>query len=126
MDYQLENKAVIHKCFGKGIITGYDGRYLEAEFKDAGKKCRFQFPSCFYGYLVFEDNDLQKMIEPEVERWKKENQIEKKEELKLRYQKTIQAIEERKLAQEQKKLRLAQRSAEHRALNAASQNDKAK
>lgn len=31
MNYELVSKAIIHKCFGTGIISSFDGRYMEVE-----------------------------------------------------------------------------------------------
>lgn len=77
MDIELDGKCVIHKTFGKGSVLSFDGRYLEVGFSDACKKRKFQFPSCFYGYLRLEDDEMQKVIEPVVKHWKEENEIER-------------------------------------------------
>ncbi len=114
MDIELDGKCVIHKTFGKGVVLDFDGSYLEVDFEEAGKKCKFQFPSCFYGYLRLEDDEMKKVIEPVVERWKEENEIDRKEELKLKHQKTMQEIEERRQEVERKKHRAALRNAEHK------------
>lgn len=126
MDYEIVGKKVIHKSFGTGIICSFDGRYLDVVFSDAEKECRFQFPSCFYRFLTLEDGNMQKLVEPAVERWKEENEIEKKEELKQRQLITLQAIEERRKAAEQKKLRAVQRNSERRAFQDNHQKDKEK
>ncbi len=114
MDIELDGKCVIHKMFGKGVVFDFDGSYLEADFEEAGKKCKFQFPSCFYGYLKLEDDEIQRIIEPVVDQWKEENEIDRKEELKLKHQKTMQEIEERRQEVERKKHRAALRNAEHK------------
>ena len=118
---------MIHKTFGKGLVLTFDGSYLEVDFEEAGKKCKFQFPSCFYGYLKLEDDEMQRIIEPVVDHWKEENEIDRKEELKLKHQKTMQAIEERRQAAERKRLRGAQRNVEHRFIqstNSSREKDK--
>lgn len=127
MDIELDGKCVIHKTFGKGLVLTFDGSYLEVDFEEAGKKCKFQFPSCFYGYLKLEDDEMQRIIEPVVDHWKEENEIDRKEELKLKHQKTMQAIEERRQAAERKRLRGAQRNVEHRFIqstNSSKEKDK--
>ena len=127
MEIELDGKCVIHKTFGKGVVLEFDGSYFEVDFEEAGKKCKFQFPSCFYGYLKLEDDEMQRIIEPVVEHWKEENEIDRKEELKLKHQKTMQAIEERRKAAERKKLRSAQRNVEHRFIqstNSSREKDK--
>ena len=63
---------------------------------------------------LFEDDEMKKVIEPVVERWKEENEIDRKEELKLKHQKTMQEIEERRQEAERKKHRAALRNAEHK------------
>ena len=114
MEIELDGKFVIHKTFGKGVVLDFDGTYLEVDFEEAGKKCKFQFPSCFYGYLKLEDDGMQRIIEPVVDYWKEENEIDRKEVLKLKHKKTMQAIEERRRAAERKRLRSAQRNVERR------------
>ena len=127
MDIELDGKCVIHKTFGKGSVLSFDGRYLEVDFSDACKKCKVQFPSCFYGYLKLEDDEMQRIIEPVVDHWKEENEIDRKEELKLKHQKTMQAIEERRQAAERKRLRGAQRNVDRRFIqstNSSREKDK--
>lgn len=107
---KLVNQSVIHKSFGKGIIQNIDEKYLEVNFGDKEKVSRFVYPSCFYNFLIIENEVLQEEINSVIEVWKQESGVLQKEELKLQYDKTIQGIEARKLAAEEKKMRAAQRS----------------
>ncbi|MGN0386290.1 MAG: hypothetical protein ACI4EX_10455 [Lachnospiraceae bacterium] len=111
---KLINRTVIHKSFGKGIIRSVDEKYLEVDFSERGKVSKFVYPSCFYGFLTLEECNLQAEIDAVVEIWKQESGVEKKEELRHQYEKTMQSIEARRLAAEEKKLKAAQRAMEHR------------
>ena len=121
---KLVNQRVIHKSFGKGIIQNIDEKYLEVNFVDKEKVSRFVYPSCFYNFLVLEDGILQEEINSVIEVWKQESGVLQKEELKLQYEKTLQDIEARKLAAEEKKLRAAQRAMEHRSMYSNAKQDK--
>lgn len=112
---KLVNQTVTHKSFGKGIIRSVNDKYLEVEFTEKGKISMFPYPGCFHGFLAIEDNNIQSEIEAVVEDWKQENNIVQKEELKKQYEKTIQSIEARRLAVEEKKLQAVQRAMEHRS-----------
>ena len=111
---KLVNQTVIHKSFGKGIIRSMDEKHLEVDFKEKGKVSKFPYPSCFNGFLTVEDCDLQAEITSVVEVWKQESGAVQKEELRHQYEKTMQGIEARRLAAEEKKLKAAQRAMEHR------------
>ena len=112
---KLGNQTVIHKIFGKGIILSVDEKYLEVNFTERGKVSKFSYPSCFHGFLTIENSSLQKEIDAVVEVWKQESGIMQKEEFKKQYEKTMQSIEARRLAAEEKKLKAAQRAMEHRS-----------
>ena len=112
---KLVNRTVIHKSFGKGIIRSVDEKYLEVDFMEKGKVSKFPYPSCFNGFLTMEDYELQLEISSVVEVWKVESGAIQKEELRRRYEKTMQGIEARRLAVEDKKLKAAQRAMEHRS-----------
>lgn len=112
---KLVNQTVIHKSFGKGIIRSVDEKYLEVDFIKKGKVSTFSYPGCFHGFLTIEDGILQQEIDAVVEVWKQESGIVQKEKLKKRYEKTMQSIEARRLAAEEKKLKAAQRAMEQRS-----------
>ena len=122
----LANQTVIHKSFGKGIIRSVDEKYLEVEFAEKGKTSKFPYPGCFHGFLTIENVSLQQEIEAVVEEWKQDSDVMQKEELKKQYEKTIQSIEARRLAAEEKKLKAAQRSMEHRSAYSSSSFNKKK
>lgn len=112
---KLVNQTVIHKSFGKGIIRSVDEKYLEVDFTEKGKVSKFPYPGCFHGFLTIEDGSLQSEIEAVVENWKQDSGVVQKEELRHQYEKTMQGIEARRLAAEEKKLKVAQRAMEHRS-----------
>ncbi|MGN0345734.1 MAG: hypothetical protein ACI4DU_00440 [Lachnospiraceae bacterium] len=111
----LLEQVVTHKFFGKGIIRSVDEKYLEVYFEEREKVSKFEYPSCFYGFLVMENRDLQDQLENDVEKWKEENDIEQKEELKKRYKRTMQGIEKRRIAAIEKKRKDAEKALEARA-----------
>ncbi|MGN1176628.1 MAG: hypothetical protein ACI4S1_14345 [Roseburia sp.] len=112
---KLVNQTVAHKSFGKGIIRSVDEKYLEVDFTEKGKVSKFPYPSCFHGFLTLEDSNLQTEIGEIIEVWKQESGVVQKEALRHQYEKTIQGIEARRLAAEEKKLKAAQRAMEHRS-----------
>ena len=112
---KLVNQTVIHKSFGKGIICSVDEKYLEVDFIEKGKVSKFPYPGCFHGFLTIEDSSLQTELEAVVEGGKQESGVMQKEELRHQYEKTMQSIEARRLAAEEKKLKAAQRAMEHRS-----------
>jgi|GEM_PF-3026738 len=112
---KLVNQTVIHKSYGKGIIHNVGEKYLEVDFAEKGKVSKFPYPSCFNGFLSLKDCDLQTEITAEVEVWKRESGAMQKEELRHRYEKTMQGMEARRLAAEDKKLKAAQRAMERRS-----------
>lgn len=113
----LENQQVVHKKFGKGIICSTDnGKYLNVRFEKKTEICKFAYPQCFYGYLTLGDSELQLEIDSVVDSWKNENDIEEKEKLRNRYKETLRGIEKRRNAAEEKKIKAAQRTAEHRTM----------
>ena len=105
----LDGKVVIHKSYGKGVVQKVDDKYLVVEFSEIGKKCTFQFPGAFYGYLCLENERLQKRMDSVIEIWKEENDIALKEKLKERYIKNQLAMEARRKATELKKQKSLQR-----------------
>lgn len=112
---KLVNQTVIHKSFGKGIIRSVDEKYLEVDFIEKGKVSKFPYPGCFHGFLTIEDSSLQTEIEAVVEGWKQESGVMQKEELRHQCERTMQSIEARRLAAEEKKLKAARRAMEHRS-----------
>lgn len=50
-------KKVLHKKFGEGIITEFDGTHVAVEFP--GDVRKFQYPAAFEKFLTFEDEKLQ-------------------------------------------------------------------
>lgn len=113
----LVNQRVSHKNFGSGIICNTDkNMYLSVKFEGKKEPCKFAYPQCFYGYLTFEDNQMQNEINSVLEDWKRENGIEEKENLRQKYQKTLCGIEKRRNAAAEKKARAMQRATEHRGM----------
>lgn len=112
---QLINQIVIHKVFGEGIVHSVDEQHMEVFFADKNKVSKFAYPSCFDGFLKLRNNSLQEEVGKEVESWRQESGTVKKEELRHQYEKTIQGIEARRIAAEEKKLKAAQKIMEHRS-----------
>lgn len=108
------NQAVVHKTFGKGIVKSADEKYIEVEFAEKQKKGKFAYPSCFHGFLSFEDEHLQMRMQEAVDVWMTESGTRQSEALYHKYEKTVKGIMERRAAAEEKKLKAAQRAMEHR------------
>lgn len=111
---KLVNQVVVHKSFGKGIIRSVDEKHLEVEFIEKNKISKFAYPSCFRGFLLLENHELQSEIQAVVETWEVESGTIQKEELKHQYEKTMQGIKARQIAAKEKKLKAAQRAMEQR------------
>ncbi len=110
----LLGETMIHNSFGAGIIGGVHEKYLEVDFPEKKKHCKFLYPSCFDGYAMLENKTKQRRVQQDLEVWKKESGALREEEMRLAYEKTQQEILERKNAAEEKKLRAAKRAMEHR------------
>ncbi|MCM1025404.1 MAG: hypothetical protein NC432_03150 [Roseburia sp.] len=111
----LIEETVIHKAFGKGTIKEAYDNYLEVEFPGCGKRSKFSYPSCFDGFLRLEGGEKEKAVQEELERWREDNGIAQKEICRQQYEKTRQAIRERRLAAEEKRKKTGRRSAVLRA-----------
>lgn len=48
----LVGEALLHKSFGTGIIEEVHEKYLEVDFSEKKKHCKFMYPSCFDGYVT--------------------------------------------------------------------------
>lgn len=59
-----ENNAVIHRTYGRGIITSISDKYIWVRFTE--KETKFAFPGVFEKYLTFEERELQEQIEKEL------------------------------------------------------------
>ena len=68
----LITKKVLHKMFGKGVISSYreserdyvsgvKEAYIEVKFEKVGPK-KFLYPASFEQFLIFEDKELQNEI----------------------------------------------------------------
>lgn len=113
---KLVSQTVIHKLFGKGIIISADEKYLEVDFAENSKISKFAYPSCFNGFLTLENTELQVEMQAVIETWRVESGEVQKEKLRRQYEKTIQDIEARRIAAEEKKRRAAQRGMERRSI----------
>ena len=112
---ELLEETVVHKLFGTGIIRCVDDKYLEIDFPERGKKSKFVYPSCFDGFLILKNEVKREEMLKDLEQWKIENGVVQKEELRHRYEKTMQEIRARQIAAEEKKLKAVQRAMEHRS-----------
>lgn len=110
----LIGETMIHNSFGAGIIREVHENYLEVDFAEKKKQCKFLYPSCFDGYARLENKAKQRRIQADLEAWKQETGALQKEQMRQEYEKTQQEILERKNAAEEKKLRAARRAMEHR------------
>lgn len=56
----LINQEVIHKVFGKGIITKVHDNYLTIQF--ATKVAQFEYPDIFKNFITAKDTNIQAEI----------------------------------------------------------------
>ena len=112
---KLVKEIVVHKLFGTGIITNVEDKYLEIDFPEKNRKSKFAYPSCFNGFLTLKNEERQEEVQKDLEQWKIESGAFQKEELRNRYEKTMQEIRERRTAAEERKLKAAQTVMEHRS-----------
>lgn len=65
---QVMGQVIVHKIFGRGVITAFDERYFTVRFEDKaiGDK-RFLFPGAFASNIIFENEILQKNVMELVE-----------------------------------------------------------
>lgn len=121
---KLINQTVIHKSFGKGIICSVDEKYLVVDFRKKSKLSKFVYPSCFDGFLILENSKLKLEVEKAVEVWRQESGIVQKETLKRQYEKTMQGIEARRLAAEEKRLKTSRRAIEYNSISSNAKQEK--
>lgn len=114
---KLINQAVVHKSLGKGVIRSADEKYLEVYFPEKGRNSRFSYPSCFDGFMVLENSELQSDVTAAVEIWRVESGAASKEKIRQQYENTMKRIEARKASVEEKKIKAARRLMEHRPPN---------
>jgi len=123
---KLINQSVVHKAFGKGIICNADDKHIEVNFQDQGKVSKFAYPSCFGGFLVLENGVLQSVVDSEVKAWRQESGAVQKEKLLHQYERTLKGIEARRAAEQEKKLKAAQRAMEYRSAYSNMRQEKRK
>lgn len=111
---KLIDEKVTHKSFGQGVVRNAEATYLEVIFTGNGKHSKFIYPSCFYGFLTLENEEKQEALAKDLRQWRLENGVRQKEELKSQQERTTQAIKARRLAAEDKKIKAAKKSMEHR------------
>lgn len=84
-------KEVMHKTFGKGIVVGFDGKYIKVEF--AGKIGEYGYPSAFEnGFLSISDEECLAKINDDIallNRAKAEEERRKEEEREAAEQRRI-------------------------------------
>ena len=120
----LLGEIVEHKTFGKGVIHSIEDKYMMVVFKEKNKTSKFVYPAGFDGFLILANIEKREEMERELEVWREESGVNQRNELRLQYEKTVQAIEERRLAAEERKIKAAQRFSEHRIENNNQQGKK--
>lgn len=94
----LVGSMVVHKVFGLGTITDFDGTYFNVKFES--KVVMFSYPEAFAGFLTFFNEKRPEKVTKDIERHqekrkaRKEN-IQKKRKKEAERRKKILA-EERK------------------------------
>ncbi len=69
----FDNLIVIHKAFGRGIVTKKDGKYITVSFDSVIEKI-FVYPDIFEKFLTPEDTTVMDVIKRDLEASKSEKQ----------------------------------------------------
>lgn len=112
----LIGEILVHRVFGNGVIKEVHEKYLEVEFPEKKKHCKFLYPSCFNGYVRLENREKQRRAQTDLRIWKEESGALLEEEMKEEYEKTQQEIIARRKAAEEKRLLAARKSMEYRTV----------
>ena len=99
----LLNQAVIHGSYGRGIITGTEEKYIEVDFPNAGKKCRFCYPSCFHGFLKLEKTEMQEEADAIAIAHMKESGELKRQQMWEHYRVNMKRLDAKRYITEKKK-----------------------
>ena len=80
----LENIEVLHKAFGKGIVTSINGQYITVKFESAQKV--FVYPDIFEKFLTLSDGSVSDEILNDLKASKEAKQkiLDKKNEENIR------------------------------------------
>ncbi|MBQ4043963.1 MAG: hypothetical protein IJD06_08210 [Clostridia bacterium] len=64
----MENAAVIHKVYGRGIVTAREEKTIRIQFEKEGVgEKSFVYPDAFCGFLQFEDGQLMSRVRGELQ-----------------------------------------------------------
>lgn len=79
-----ENIEVLHKAFGKGVITSVNGKYITVKFDSVQKI--FVYPDIFEKFLTLADGSISDQIIADLNAVKaqKQKELDKKNEENLR------------------------------------------
>ena len=80
----LENLEVLHKAFGKGVVSTINGKYITVKFESACKT--FVYPDIFEKFLTLADGSVSDEILADLSCAKaaKQKELDKKNEENLR------------------------------------------
>ena len=80
----LENLEVLHKSFGKGIVTSVNGRYFTVKFESVQKT--FVYPDIFEKFLTLSDGSISDEILADLNsaNAQKQKELDRKNEENLR------------------------------------------
>ena len=111
----MENAAVIHKVYGRGIVIAREEKTIRIQFEREGVgEKSFVYPDAFCSFLQFEDGQLMSHVRKELETIR----LAEEERVRERAAERAAYLEEEK--QRQKKLAAAKRkSADKRPMRTA-------
>lgn len=69
----FDNLEVVHKAFGKGIITAKSGKYITVTFESSQKT--FVYPDAFEKFLTLADGSVSDEIRQDIEKANQEKEI---------------------------------------------------
>ena len=64
----MENAAVIHKVYGRGVVTAREEKTIRIQFEKEGVgEKSFVYPDAFCSFLQFEDGQLMSRVRGELQ-----------------------------------------------------------
>lgn len=81
----MQNAAVVHRLFGRGIVKETEGRTISVLFeKDGIGEKKFLYPDAFRQFLRFEEEEFTSLLESELETIRLQQEVHEREKAEAR------------------------------------------
>ena len=81
----MQNAAVVHRLFGRGIVKETEGRTISVLFeKDGIGEKKFLYPDAFRQFLRFEEEEFTSLLESELEAMRLQQEVHEREQAEAR------------------------------------------